>query len=546
MVKKYIPLILILLFAGFLLFFKLNLIPAGLTNDEVSEGYSAFSILKTGADRYGMTFPLLFKSFGTYLMPLYTYLTAAVFYVLGVNIVGVRLVSVVSGLAILLLTFLVFKNNDEIKSFPFSVVVVFVLSFAPWLIFFSRSSTEVTLSLAIFLSSFYFLIRALNKPSSFIIGCLFLGLSSWAYYSERLIVFIFLPIFIFIFRRIFFKYKKVLFIGIAVFSLTQVPNLLFIKNGATTRRLDQVSYLSHDYFMSNGDNLRSLPFGQYIYISKEFMSHYIAYFSPRNLFFDPDDQMVRSMPDLSVFYNWMVIPFILGIAALIKNKKSNLNKAVLILVLISAIPAALTREPFYTIRVLLFLWAITVVISYGIVRFPRILLILLFVYSLFSLYRSYFVLFKYERSGEFGNQYNELIRITQASKDKKFVIDNSRDSSICLRFAFFTKFNPKEFQETVGKQFLTDYYTNYGVGENCNVNNVEIRPIIWGNDIYKDQILVGDNLAISDTQINEHKIKFLFEIKDMSGNIRLRGYQTDPKSKCGVNKLSPMCKNIIY
>jgi hypothetical protein len=126
------------------------------------------------------------------------------------------------------------------------------------------------------------------------------------------------------------------------------------------------------------------------------------------------------------------------------------------------------------------------------------------------------------------------------------VIDNSRDSSICLRFAFFTKFNPKEFQETVGKQFLTDYYTNYGVGENCNVNNVEIRPIIWGNDIYKDQILVGDNLAISDTQINEHKIKFLFEIKDMSGNIRLRGYQTDPKSKCGVNKLSPMCKNIIY
>lgn len=532
MAKRYIALILVLLFATFLLFYKLSVIPPGLSNDEVSEAYNAFSLLRTGADRYSLAYPLLFRSFGTYLMPLYTYITVGTFFIFGVSNVGVRTASVVSAFAILFLSFLIFKNED-MKKFPsFSIMLVFILSFSPWLIFFSRSSTEVTLSLAVFLSGIYFLLKSFDKPTSFVIGAFMLSLSSWAYYSEKFIALIFLPIFILVFRKVLLKNKIILTLGVLVFLLVQAPNLFFLKNGASVRRLDQVSYISGNTFLSNGGNLKLLPMGQLIYVSREFLSRYASYFSPRSLFFSPDDQLVRSMPDLSVFYNWMIVPFFIGFVIFIKSKKTNLGKVVLILLLISPIPSALTKEPFYTIRVLLFLWTVTIILTYGVQRFPKFLIMILFAYSLFSLYRSYFVLFKYERADQFGHQYLELVDITKTLENRKFVVDDSRDPSICLRFAFFTRYDPGNFQKNVGKEFIGNYYTDYQVGEDCQINNIEIRPIVWKTDVYKDQILVGDPLSISGQQASEHRLKYEFAIKNSSDQVLLTGYSTNPKEKC--------------
>lgn len=528
MVKKYFLLILILIFAGFLLFYKLNEIPAGLNNDQVSVGYNAYSILKTGADRYGMMHPLLFRSLGTYLLPLYTYLTVGVFALLGVTKVGISLVSVICGLLILLLTYLIFKNEDEDNKFPFSITITFILSFTPWLIFFSRSSIEVTLSLAFFLSGLYFLMGSLKKPYQFIIGCFLLGFPSWIYYSERLTVLIFLPIFLIVFRRALLRNKKIVLIGLVIFALTQAPNLFLLKTGAVTRRFSQVSYLSYGYFVQNGSSFKNLPFGQLLYISKEFISRYISYFSPRSLFFDPDEQTLRSMPDLSVFYNWMIIPFILGIVSFVKSKKTDLDKVILILILVSIIPAALTVEPFYTMRVILFLWAITVIITRGIAKFPKFLIVLLFAYSLFALYRSYFVLFRYEREADFGHQYYELVNIIESNRNKNFVIDNSRDPAICIRIAFLTLYDPREFQKSVVNKILSNYYSNYQVNENCVINNAEVRQINWGTDIGDNIIVVGDPYAISDREARVHNLKLIFEIKDSYQNTVLIGFSKKP------------------
>lgn len=56
-------LIVILLLAIVLRFYKLASFPVSLYWDEAAIGYDAFSIAKTGHDQYGKKFPLLFQSF---------------------------------------------------------------------------------------------------------------------------------------------------------------------------------------------------------------------------------------------------------------------------------------------------------------------------------------------------------------------------------------------------------------------------------------------------------------------------------------------------
>ena len=69
-----ILLVLILFLSALLTFYKFNINPPSLDWDEVSLGYNAYSILKTGADEYGNKLPLSIRSFDDYKPPLYVYL----------------------------------------------------------------------------------------------------------------------------------------------------------------------------------------------------------------------------------------------------------------------------------------------------------------------------------------------------------------------------------------------------------------------------------------------------------------------------------------
>ncbi|EKD95597.1 MAG: hypothetical protein ACD_24C00433G0001, partial [uncultured bacterium] len=58
--KTLTILLLIVLLGGALRFYQLASVPPSLARDEVSVGYNAYSILKTGKDEYGRIFPLSF------------------------------------------------------------------------------------------------------------------------------------------------------------------------------------------------------------------------------------------------------------------------------------------------------------------------------------------------------------------------------------------------------------------------------------------------------------------------------------------------------
>ena len=514
----------IIALAGFLRFWQLGEIPPGLNIDEVSEGYNAYSLLETGKDRYGMVTPVIFKSFGSYQPPIYTYLTVLPILIFGPTIFAVKAVTAISGLIVVIFTFLIVKEFLITKKDNLALVASLVVAISPWAIFFSRMATEANPALALFIVGFYLSLKSISKAYFFPLAALFFGLATHAYYSERIISLLFLGSFVFIFRKKLLENKKWLIFGLIVYGLTQIPHLAILKSGAFGRRLEQVTYFGRDV---------SLP--------REFASQYLAYFSPRNLFFDPDDQGARSMPDLSVFYSWMVIPYFFGLAYLIKKSKDYFVKNLLILLIVAPIPVALTTDPFYTLRIFVLLWTISIVISLGLwqildrIKLKYLALVILLALTAFSLtdfYLHYFVLYKSERSETVKYSNLELIRITQSESDKKFVVDLSRDISIGLRFAFFRRYDPYLFQKEIGQPFLSKYYTSVEHETAYKIDNVEIRPINWGSDVYKDLILVGDTLAISQDQVAEHKLKLEFEIKDLDGEVSLIGYSTNPEEKC--------------
>src|SRR3989344_7494950 len=95
-------LILVFTLAVLLRFVNLSHMPPSLSWDEVSFGYNAWSILKTGKDEYGIPFPFLFRAFDEYKQPGLVYLTVVSEAIFGLNEFAVRFPVALSGVGIVI------------------------------------------------------------------------------------------------------------------------------------------------------------------------------------------------------------------------------------------------------------------------------------------------------------------------------------------------------------------------------------------------------------------------------------------------------------
>src|ERR1700689_3486693 len=88
--RTVLLLLFLVLFSAALRLVNISGNPPGLYQDESAIGYNAYSILKTGKDEYGVSYPLYFESFGDYKLPVYIYLTAISIKLFGMNEFAVR------------------------------------------------------------------------------------------------------------------------------------------------------------------------------------------------------------------------------------------------------------------------------------------------------------------------------------------------------------------------------------------------------------------------------------------------------------------------
>src|SRR3989304_9058383 len=95
---RKIFLILIILLAFILRFYRLGDDPA-LNADEAAIGYNAYSLIQTGHDEHGNSWPIHFQSFNDYKPGLYFYLVIPFVKLLGLNEWAVRIPGAFLGVA---------------------------------------------------------------------------------------------------------------------------------------------------------------------------------------------------------------------------------------------------------------------------------------------------------------------------------------------------------------------------------------------------------------------------------------------------------------
>ncbi|EKD94537.1 MAG: glycosyl transferase family 39 [uncultured bacterium] len=520
-------LILIVILAFILRFYRLGEVPLGFHQDEISQAYNSFSILKTGQDRYGQLLPILFRSFGSYQPPIYTYLTPIPLYLFGNTIFAARSTSAFFGVLIVLMSYFIVKELVKTKhKESLALLASFVVAISPWAIHFSRRVVEGNLGLFFFLLSFYFFIRSLSQIKFIIPASVLLAISTHAYYSERLIAVIFFPFFPIYFKDYFLKYKKWVIGSILLFGLILLPHVATVFSGAFAARLDQVGTAGE---------------GKLFFV--EFAKHFVNYLSPKYLFSDAGSGLARVSPDLGVFFNWMVVPFLIGLYFLTKYINNEYLIFLGIFLVICLVPVSMTGDIFYPLRALEFFWLLSFIISIGIFEIGEriknvwikwFIFFSLILYSLGFFYVSYFILFQHETTESAGNTYFTLSNKLDEYKDYKIILDSTRDPATGLRIAYVRSYDPKKLQALLKGQMESPYYDIFvNNNETYVVDNIEARAINWKSDRCRAKtILVGDALAISESQIKDHNLEKVFEIEGINRNIVLFGYLTNPDKKC--------------
>ncbi len=174
---------------GFLLrIWDFGVHPAGLNQDEASIAVEAASLYSFGADRNGQSYPVHFISWGSGQNTLYAYLLLP-FVPLGMTPSVIRFPMLFTGLISIVLIYLI---GRKIFSPLTGVFAASLLAISPWHVMLSRWALESNILPFIFMLGFLCVIRFDRGWQWLSAGCVFLGLSLYAYGTAYLLVPLFL------------------------------------------------------------------------------------------------------------------------------------------------------------------------------------------------------------------------------------------------------------------------------------------------------------------------------------------------------------------
>jgi len=224
-IKKYWLLIIIIILAAFLRFYKLGSMPA-LNADEAAIGYNAYSLIQTGYDEHGNVWPIHFQSFNDYKPGLYFYLVLPFVKLIGLNEWAVRIpnatIGVLSVLVIYLFVKELFKDSESKAHRMLATLSALFLTISPWHIQFSRGGWEVNTATFLILLGLWLLFRAKRVRSvlSYTLGIVPLILSLYTYHSARIVApLLGIAVVIFYWREILKNIKSFLIAGVIGLAL---------------------------------------------------------------------------------------------------------------------------------------------------------------------------------------------------------------------------------------------------------------------------------------------------------------------------------------
>lgn len=532
--------VIILLLLGFLLrFIKVDYAPPGLTMDEAAIGYNAYSILMTGKDEYGKAFPLAFRSFADYKTPVYSYLAVPPIWAWGLKVMSLRFPSMVLGTLTGFLIYLFILEFLGKTRWLLAVLSMAVYLFSGWSILYSRGAFEANVALFFLILGIYLQLLAFRKNHRWLLflSVVSYSLSVYSYHSEKILALLFLPVLSIFFKNLDKKGsldRKTIIICFLAFLLLSSPQYLFFKQTAGNTRIRNTAIIKEEEIR---EAFREPA--KAIFLIERQLSLYFAYFSPRNLFFDPDSMKTRTIPEVSTFYPWMVIPYLIGLYCLFSLQNKEQKRSLAYILLISPIPAAFTGDPFATLRALHLIFPLSIIIGLGMEKIINYwvkgwyllpISLVIVVISFLQLCRGLFWLLPYEKYLDWNYGYSALVENINKFPDLE-VLFNDTVGDNYPEFLFFQRYPPAVFQKEQNKINLAKYYEESGWISTFHFGRIKVMPLIWKRDVYTKQLIVATPLAISEDQAEEHFLSKAFAIIGPDGKEVFNGYLTNPELK---------------
>lgn len=392
--KLFLSLLLLLTVA--LRFFNLSSNPPSLYWEEAALGYDAYSILKTGQDFHGNSWPLVaFESFGDFKPSLYFYATVPFVAIFGLTPLAVRFPSALFGSLTALIVYLLTKEFFKKPTIP--LLSALFLSLSPWQFQFSRAGFEANLGLFFVTLGVWLFTKGLKKPIFLFISVISLALSMYTYHSNR----VFVPLLGLSFGSLYLKKlnKPKATLVVVLFFLASLPLAIKLNAPEVKQRFLQTSAFSNPQIIVNanqkiqadgGGFLPKLVHHRAFAYSKEFLIHYFDHFKFDYLFLTGDLNPRHSTQYTGQLYLIQFPLLLLGLFFLFKNKQKNLY-LLLIWLLLAPVPAALTKATPHALRSLNLIIPISILSAYGLSKlfkqkwlFYLSVLILLFEFSRFQ------------------------------------------------------------------------------------------------------------------------------------------------------------------
>lgn len=480
-IKKHLLIILILLIAITVRFYKIGSFPA-LNADEAAIGYNVYSIIQTGRDEHGNLWPLHFESFGDYKPGVYFYLTTPFIYIFGLNELAVRFPGVFLGVASVYVIYILlnelFTKQQKVSIFgcrlSIGEVGALILAISPWHIHFSRGAWEVNVATFFITLGFYFFIKSLKKPTFFNIAIFILSfvISLYTYHSARMIVPILGVGSFLIYRKKIVKNIKPFFICSLFGLILLIPLIKEMTSPVGLSRASGVSIFSDPGVIARIDEQRnkfenSRGFWARFFHNKpvnysiEFFENWSQHYSPNFLFLVGDEIQRNKVPGMGQLYILDAVWLTVGFWWLARKLKRKNNKFILMWLVVAPMAAALTFQSPHALRAQNMIIPLTIISSIGLFTvlswlknqkkylvLTGITVLIILIFWQFARYQ-YSYWFNMAKIYPYSSQYGikELVNYVAVNRDEyeNILVTNRYDQPYIL-FLFYLKYPPQEFQ----------------------------------------------------------------------------------------------------
>jgi 4-amino-4-deoxy-L-arabinose transferase-like glycosyltransferase len=475
--KRSIPLAftVIIIIALLLRFYQLGSNPPSLDWDEVSIGYNAYSILKTGADEYGSRFPVSFRSFDDYKPPLYVYFTVPFIAIFGLTELAVRLPAAIIGVgmvvAVYFLVLQILHNWDKRKKQRIALYSAFFLSVSPWHLQFSRAAFEGNIGICFLIIALIFFFTGLKKKWYYFLFSIFFVLSIYSYHSFRLIN----PVLLTILLALFYKelLKQKIIVGLSILSIIffSLPVYINVNNSqGTGARLSMVTIFSDSKLTQlsaqkvleakeKGDIINQVLFNRRIIFIPHIISGYFDHFDLDFLFLHGDGGVQHHAYNMGMLYLLELPLIIIGIIYLIR-KRNRFITVLLMLFLLAPVPSSVTTGTPHPVRAIAMIPGFQIFTAVGFYflvtylqnkKYSKILIaavIGLFIVNIIYYLHSYYIEtpIRYGYFWQYGNK--EAVQFAkQYEKKYKHIIMTYTYDQPYIYYLFHNKIDPSWYQK---------------------------------------------------------------------------------------------------